>query len=386
VEALQHGCDKELRLGEGEAPADALPRPVPEERERSRSGRISPSKMWVVGVFPAPLALSRPTISPGFTANDRPARASMRGACGDRGPRRGAEPTTSGPVADLPLSVLHPPDASPRGDRQARFPARTLSPSRRRVTTAPDEPNRRAARLVYPPRLDRSSSPRSLRKEPWPSALGSSRCAASREPLRPEGGEQEVHTIPMAARADDEAAPERSGGVPPIEGLVEEPAATRRPGARAQLAHHRVSHRRSIRAVQIQLLHHRRAWAERHSACVEIVAQHGAVPRSDVGTVRAAGRVRPRLRGEGARVGACLKPGEQRAPSPWGKRGAGMRSGRHERREEDDQCRLPTQPPWNPRTAAPGRSRSDHLPRAFPMRESSARVSPLVPAVSPAWK
>src|SRR5262249_27230488 len=42
-------------------------------------GVMSPSRMWIVVVLPAPLAPRRPTISPGCTANDRPARASARG-------------------------------------------------------------------------------------------------------------------------------------------------------------------------------------------------------------------------------------------------------------------------------------------------------------------
>src|SRR5262245_12531728 len=42
-------------------------------------GMMSPSRMWIVVVLPAPFAPRRPTISPGCTANDRPARAMARG-------------------------------------------------------------------------------------------------------------------------------------------------------------------------------------------------------------------------------------------------------------------------------------------------------------------
>src|SRR5262249_31018228 len=132
-------------------------------------------------------------------------------------------------------------------------------------------------------------------------------------PLRAKRGAQEVDAAPMTAGADGELAPERDRVVPSIEGLVEEPATSSGPAARPELAHHGVPHGRRSRPVEIQLLHHRRAPAERDSPGPEILRQHGAVPGTHEGTVRAGGGVWLELWREAARIGACLEPGEQRA-------------------------------------------------------------------------
>src|SRR5207253_58628 len=136
-------------------------------------------------------------------------------------------------------------------------------------------------------------------------------CSCASTALRPKRGAQVVDAGPMAACADGKAASERDGVVRPVEGLVEEPATARQSTARAQLPHHRVPHGWLIRTTEIQLLHHRRALAERDSSGTEILGQHGAVPGANVGTVRAHGGVWLWLWREGGLIGASVVRGRQ---------------------------------------------------------------------------
>src|SRR5882724_2554815 len=145
-------------------------------------------------------------------------------------------------------------------------------------------------------------------------------------PLRPKRGAQIVDPAPMAAGTYGETPPERDGVIRPIEGLVEKPPIARRPAARPQLAHDGVSDGRRIRPLEIQLLHHRRALAERAPPGAEIFGQHGAVPGADVRTVRAHGGVWLWLGGERALIGPSFEPSEQGSLPLRGHVGAGVRA------------------------------------------------------------
>src|SRR5262245_6964900 len=86
---------------------------------------------------------------------------------------------------------------------------------------------------------------------------------------RAESRAQEVDADPVTSGAHAEPATEQDGAIGAVDGLVEEPAASRRGAAPPDLDHDRPAHR-LIGPAEVELLHASRALAERGPTGAEI--------------------------------------------------------------------------------------------------------------------